>query len=124
MSVFFGGLALLLAGLGLYGVTSHAVNSRRTEIGIRMALGAKPSGVIRLILRRVAFLVLAGIAAGTLLSVWAGRYVATLLYNVEPRDPTTLAIAALLLAVAGTLAGWIPARRAARTDPTIVLRES
>ena len=124
MSVFFGGLALLLAGLGLYGVTSYAVNSRRTEIGIRMALGANPGGVIRLILRRVAFLVLAGIAAGTLLSVWAGRYVATLLYNLEPRDPTTMAIAALLLAVAGTLAGWIPARRAARTDPTIVLRES
>jgi predicted permease len=123
MSVFFGGLALLLAGLGLYGVTSYAVNSRRTEIGIRMALGATAAAVVRLVLRRVAWLVLIGITAGSALSLWATRFVGSLLYGLEPQDPASLAAAALLLALAGTLAGWLPARRAARTDPTIVLRE-
>ena len=124
VSVFFGGLALLLAGLGLYGVTSYAVTSRRTEIGIRMALGADQSGVVRLVLRRVAWLVLIGVAVGAGLSLWATRFVATLLYGLQPRDPSTLVAAAGLLAVIGVLAGWAPARRAARTDPTIVLREA
>jgi ABC-type antimicrobial peptide transport system permease subunit len=123
MSVFFGGLALLLAGLGLYGVTSYSVNSRRTEIGIRMALGATAAAVVRLVLRRVAWLVLIGITAGSALSLWATRFVGSLLYGLEPQDPASLAAAALLLALAGTLAGWLPARRAARTDPTIVLRD-
>ena len=124
VSVFFGGLALLLAGLGLYGVTSYAVTSRRTEIGIRMALGADQSGVVRLVLRRVAWLVLIGVAVGAGLSLWATRFVATLLYGLQPRDPSTLVAAAGLLVVIGVLAGWAPARRAARTDPTIVLREA
>ena len=124
VSVFFGGLALLLAGLGLYGVTSYAVNSRRTEIGIRLALGANPALVVRFVLRRVGWLVLIGVAIGVGLSAWAARFVATLIYGLEPRDPMTLAAAAGLLTLVGTLAGWLPARRAARTDPTIVLRES
>ena len=124
VSVFFGGLALLLAGLGLYGVTSYAVTSRRTEIGIRMALGANQSGVVRLVLRRVVWLVLAGIAVGTGLSLWATKFVATLLYGLQPRDASTLLLAAGLLGLIGLVAGWVPARRAARTDPTIVLRES
>ena len=124
VSVFFGGLALLLAGLGLYGVTSYAVTSRRTEIGIRMALGANQSGVVRLVLRRVVWLVLAGIGVGTGLSLWATKFVATLLYGLQPRDASTLLLAAGLLGLIGLVAGWVPARRAARTDPTIVLRES
>jgi putative ABC transport system permease protein len=123
LSGFFGGLALLLAGLGLYGVTSYAVSRRRTEIGIRMALGAAPSGVVRLVLRRVALLVGFGVVLGAGISVWASRFVTTLLYGLQPSDPATLALAVLVLSVIGAMAGWIPARRAARIDPARVLRE-
>jgi predicted permease len=123
LSVFFGGLALLLSGVGLYAVTSYAVNARRTEIGIRMALGATAAGVVRMILRRVAWLVLAGVAIGAALSVWSVRYIATLLYGLQPFDPPTFAAAAVLLGAVGALAGWLPARRAARLDPMIALRE-
>jgi ABC-type antimicrobial peptide transport system permease subunit len=123
LSVFFGGLALLLAALGLYGVTAYAVSRRRTEIGIRMALGAAPSGVTRLVLWRVAWLVAIGVAAGAAISLWASKFIATLLYGLEPRDPVTFVGAALLLALIGLVAGWLPARRASRIDPTVVLRE-
>jgi predicted permease len=123
MSGFFGALALLLAGLGLYGVTSYAVSRRRTELGIRMALGAAPGGVVRLVLRRVAILVGAGVAVGSALSWVSSRFVATLLYGLQPRDPVTLAGAAVVLAAIGALAGWLPARRASRIDPARVLRE-
>ena len=88
-----------------------------------MALGAAPGGVVRLVLRRVALLVGAGVIVGAVVSVWAARFVATLLYGLQPRDPVTLAGAALVLSVIGALAGWIPARRAARIDPARVLRE-
>ena len=123
MSGFFGGLALLLAGLGLYGVTSYAVNRRRTELGIRLALGAGPGGVIRLVLRRVAILVSLGVILGSAVSLWVGRFVTTLLYGLQPRDPLTLAGAAVVLGLIGVLAGWLPARRASRIDPARVLRE-
>ena len=122
---FFGGLALLLAGLGLYGVTAHAVTRRRAEIGVRMALGAAQGCIIRLILARVAVLVVAGIIAGSLLSWWTARYVgASLLYGLEARDPSTFAIAAVVLALTAAVAGWLPARRAARVDPASVLRNA
>ena len=81
-------LALLLAGLGLYGVTSYAVSRRRTEIGIRMALGAAPGGVVRMVLRRVALLVGIGIVVGAGVSLWASRFVSTLLFGLQPRDPS------------------------------------
>jgi putative ABC transport system permease protein len=123
LSGFFGGLALLLAGLGLYGVTSYAVSRRRTEIGIRMALGAAPGGVVRMVLRRVAVLVGIGVALGAGISVWASWFVTALLYGLQPRDPATLVLAALVLSLIGAMAGWIPARRAARIDPARVLRE-
>ena len=123
LSGFFGGLALLLAGLGLYGITSYAVNRRRTELGIRMALGAGPGGVVNLVLRRVGILVGAGVIAGAIVSWMVSRFVATLLYGLEPHDLTTLAGAASVLIAIGAFAGWIPARRASRIDPARVLRE-
>ena len=120
---FFGVLALLLAGVGLYGVTSYAVGRRRTEMGIRMALGASPAAVLTLVLRRVAILVAIGVVIGGATSVWASRYVATLLFGLTPGDPATLTGAVLVLAAIGAVAGWVPARRASRIDPAHVLRE-
>jgi len=123
LSGFFGALALLLAALGLYGVTSYAVSRRRTEIGIRMALGAEPRGVIGLVLRRVALLVLAGVVTGSAATLAAARFVSSLLYGLQPRDPLTLVAAAIVLATIGALAGWLPAWRASRIDPARVLRD-
>ena len=119
---FFGALALLLAGLGLYGVTSYAVTRRRTEIGVRMALGATPGSVVRLMLSRVTWLVGIGALAGAMLSVSAANLVRSLVYGLEPGDPATLAGTIAALAAVGAVAGWLPARRAARIDPALALR--
>ncbi len=124
LSGFFGALALLLAGLGLYGVTAYAVNRRRTEIGIRMALGAQRRSVVRMVLGRVAVLVAIGVAIGGAVSWWAARFVAALLYGLAPRDAATFVGAALVLILIGGLAGLIPAARASRIDPARVLRNS
>jgi ABC-type antimicrobial peptide transport system permease subunit len=121
---FFGGLALLLAALGLYGVTSYAVNRRRAEIGIRMALGADRRGVVRLVVGRVVWLVAVGVGLGAALSAWVSKFIAALLFDVAPRDPVTFIAAAAVLFSAALLAGWLPARRAASIDPSRVLRES
>jgi len=123
LSGFFGALALLLAGLGLYGITSYAVSRRRNEIGIRMALGAAPASVVRLVLSRVSILVSVGELIGLGVCIWASKFIAPLLYSVEPRDFATLASSAAVLAAVGALAGWMPAHRASRIDPAEVLRD-
>jgi predicted permease len=124
LSTFFGGLGLLLAAVGLYGVVSHAVNARRTEIGVRMALGANAAGIVRLIFRRVVVLLAIGLAAGATLGLWASRFLdSTMLFKLDARDPATFAGAIVVLAAAVVIAAWLPARRAARLDPARVLRE-
>jgi putative ABC transport system permease protein len=123
LSGFFGGLALLLAAVGLYGVVSHGVRARQTEIGLRMALGADPSSITRLVFERVGLVIAAGVALGLAASLWAARFVEALLFRLEARDPLTLAGAAAVLVAVGALAAWMPARRAARLDPVTVLRE-
>jgi putative ABC transport system permease protein len=123
MSGFFGALALLLAGLGLYGIVAHAVSARRAEIGLRMALGAQPAGIVRLVFRRVGVLLVAGLVLGLAGSWWAARFIAPLLFQIEARDPMTFSVTAAVLVAVGVLAAWMPARRAARLDPATVLRE-
>jgi ABC-type antimicrobial peptide transport system permease subunit len=122
---FFGALGLLLAGVGLFGVTSYAVTQRRAEISVRLAIGATPERIMRLVLGRVALLVAAGIAAGATLTWWLAQFVsATQLYSVQPRDGSTIAAAAVLLAAVAGIAAWWPARRAAHLDPAPLLREA
>jgi predicted lysophospholipase L1 biosynthesis ABC-type transport system permease subunit len=123
LSTAFGGLALLLAMVGLYGVTSYSVTRRKGEIGVRMALGARAGSVLWLVLRDVTALLAAGTALGILGALAAGRLVTSLLFGVEPDDPIHMAVAAAMLATATTLAAYLPARRAARLDPMTVLRE-
>lgn len=105
LSGLFGGLALLLAGLGLYGVTAYLVSRRRWEIGIRMALGAAPAAVVRLVLSRVLLLVGIGVVIGGSVSVWASTLVATVLYGLKPHDPVTFVGAVVVLAGMGAVAG-------------------
>ena len=123
LSSVFGLLALFLAMIGLYGITTYAVARRRSEIGIRMALGAQRRSVVWLMLRDVAVLALAGILVGTAASLAAGQLVTKLLYGIRPNEPAQLAGAAALLAAAIAIAAYVPARRAARLDPVAALRE-
>ncbi len=124
LSGFFAGLSLLLAGLGLYGVTAYTVTRRKAEVGIRMALGARSSRVVLLMMRQTAIPVALGITLGAALSYWAAQFVGTLLYGLGPRDPLTFVGAAVFLAVVSAVAAWLPARRAASIDPTRVLRDA
>jgi ABC-type antimicrobial peptide transport system permease subunit len=124
LSGFFGGLALLLAAVGLYGVVAHAVSARQVEIGLRMALGAAPSTIVALVFRRIGVLIAVGLAFGLAGSLWAARFVEALLFHLEARDPATFTGAAAVLVAVGVLAAWLPARRAARLDPVKVLRDA
>lgn len=122
LSGFFGSLALLLASVGLYGLLAYSVERRRNEIGVRMALGARPGDVVAMVLRETAVLVAAGLLLGLAATLIAGRWVATFVYGLTPADPITLVITVTALATAGVLSAWMPARRAACTDPMIALR--
>src|SRR5262249_58496531 len=123
MSGFFGALALLLAGLGLYGIVAQAVSARRTEIGLRVALGAQRAGIVRLVLQRVGVLIIAGLALGLAGSWWAARFIAPSLFHVEARDPATFAGTAIVLVSVGLRAAWGPASRAAQLGPMTSLRD-
>jgi ABC-type antimicrobial peptide transport system permease subunit len=120
---FFGVLALLLACVGLYGVMSYGVARRTNEIGIRMALGARGRSVLWLVLREALTLVVIGLMVGVGASLLVTKTAKTLLYELKPNDPLTIALATLLLALVAVLAGYLPARRASRVDPMVALRE-
>jgi len=122
LSGFFGALALLLAAIGLYGVTSYGVAQRRTEIGIRMALGAQRRDVVGLALRQTIFMTVGGVAVGLAVSAAVTRYIEAMLFGITPLDPITFIAAPAVLAAVVGLAALIPARRAATVDPMIVLR--
>jgi hypothetical protein len=118
----FGGLALLLAAVGLYGMLAYAVARRTREIGVRLALGAQRAAVVRSVLRESIALIAAGLAAGIPLSIAAGRLLRSFLFGVTPHDMLALAGAGAVLAAVGLLAAFAPARRASKIDPAIALR--
>jgi predicted permease len=120
---FFGVLALLLSAIGLYGVTSFAVSRRRREIAIRLALGGQPREILRALLTRIAVYVSIGAAIGILAAVWLARFVAPLLYGLEPRDPATLAASTVILASIAGVAALLPAWRGTRVELAHVLRQ-
>jgi predicted permease len=123
VAVVFGCIALALAAIGLYGVLSYNIVRRRGEIAIRIALGAQPGRVIRMILRETSALVIAGLVVGAGLTYAASRWIATELYGIAPQDPVTLTLAAGLLLLVAACAVYLPARRASRVDPMAALRQ-
>jgi predicted permease len=122
LTLAFGALALLLAALGVYGVVGATTAQRRREFGVRIALGATPGGLVRLVVSSGMATVGAGIVSGAIISLALGRAVGSLLFETTPTDPVVYAAAALVLLAAAALASSIPARRAARIDPVDVLR--
>jgi len=119
---FFGGLALVLGCIGVYGVMAFAVTRRTREIGIRMALGANRGEIVGMVLRETLALVTIGVALGIVATLETSRLVASFLFGLKPNDPLTIAGAALLMVAAAAFAGYVPARRASRVDPMVALR--
>jgi ABC-type antimicrobial peptide transport system permease subunit len=117
-----GGVALLLAAVGLYGVIAYSVSRRTREIGIRVALGARPGTVVSLVLRQGLLVAAAGLAIGGLLAIVATRALAGMLYGVSLADPIAWSGAAAAILGAAVVANLLPARRAARVDPAVALR--
>jgi predicted permease len=122
LSAGFGLLATVLASIGLYGVMAFVVARRKKELGIRMALGAQPGGVIWLVMREVLLLLAIGLAVGIPAAMASGRFVSTQLYGIEPYDPWIAGATTLLLTIVSAAAGLIPAQRASRIDPILALR--
>jgi ABC-type antimicrobial peptide transport system permease subunit len=122
LALLFGIMALFLASLGIYAVKGYMVASRTSEIGIRKALGATHWGIMNMVLREGTVLTLAGLVVGLFLAFAMGRLIASLLYGVRPVDPISIAITVALLGTASLVAGYIPARRAAKIDPMVALR--
>ena len=118
----FAGIALLLTAIGLYGVIAHAVSQRTHEIGIRMALGASRSEVLRMVLERGMGLTLAGVTVGVLGAAALARLIEASLYQTPPRDPLTYVTVCAVLSAVALLACYVPALRATRVDPTVALR--
>ena len=123
LSGFFGGLALLLAMIGLYGVLAYMVTQRRKEIGIRMALGASGNSILGLIMRDVSILLVAGVVVGVGISLWATHFMQKMLFNLNSRDAKTIILSVAVLSAVALLAGYLPARRAARLNPNAILRD-
>ncbi len=123
LSSFFGALALGLAAIGLYGVLSYGVSQRTGEIGIRMALGAQRAGILQMILRETAMMILLGAAAGLAISLAAARMIRSMLYHVTPSDPLSLTAAIGILGAVALIAGFLPARRASLVEPMTALRQ-
>lgn len=120
----FGVVALTLAAVGLYGVMAHLAGQRRTEIGIRLALGASPESILRLIVTEGMRLVGLGAAVGLAGAVASSRWISSQLFGVQPTDPLTLVAGCALLTIVAMLACIIPARRAMRVDPSLALRNA
>jgi ABC-type antimicrobial peptide transport system permease subunit len=116
-------VSVVLAVLGLYGVLAYAVSQRTTEIGIRMALGATRSQVRGLVFGHAARVVGVGVAAGLAGALLLGRWLSALAFEIRPSDPRILVASALVLLIAASVAAWLPARRAARTEPRLAIQE-
>ena len=122
LSSFFGLLALLLATIGLYGTMAYSVTRKTHEIGIRLAMGAKPRDVLRMVLGQGLQLAFVGVVIGVVAALAATRLISTMIYGVTPTDPLTFAAVAVFLVLVALLACYIPARRATRVDPLVALR--
>jgi putative ABC transport system permease protein len=122
LAAAFAGVSLVLAFIGVYGLVTYSVNTRRYEFGVRLALGAQSSQILRLVMREGVVLLIAGLALGIAGAAMAGRFIESQLFGVSPFDIPTYLIALAVIVAAGLLASWLPARRASMSNPLEVMR--